>query len=113
MNNVSYGYENFKNLNVIGTHVLVKKLTLDDLQIRNGVYVPETAENKNLKMGIGQILMITDEESKSTGLKKDDYILYDYYSANGDWKDNIITKSENIILKLSKEEADRFLNGCL
>lgn len=114
MNNIEYGNKEFKRLNVVGEKVLLEKLIKDNFMMKDGIYMPTlSSENKNERLGIGKILEITNETAEKYGLAVGDYVFYDYFSANGDWKENIITNCDNIILKLTENEAKDFLNGSL
>jgi hypothetical protein len=48
-------------------------------------------------------------EVKESGLKIGDYVLYDYYSVYHNNKDFVLTKAENIILRITPEEAESYL----
>jgi hypothetical protein len=48
-------------------------------------------------------------EVKESGLQVDDYVLYDYYSVYHNNKDYVLTKVENIILRITPEEAESYL----
>ena len=112
MSNVKFGYKDY-DLQVIGTKVLIEKLQKTDLRCVGGIYVPESKESQNLKIGVGKILDLGDEAKETYSLNVGDYVLYDYYSAFGDWKETIITNGENIILQLTEKEANDFLNRSL
>ena len=113
MNNVEYEYSVFKSVDAVGDNILLKKLKNDDLAKVNGIYILKSEEYKNMTIGVGQILSISESAKEKFGLKENDYVLYDYYSAHGDWEVNIITNGENILLQITEEEAIKFLNKSL
>jgi len=113
MTDISYGYSKYKKIDVLEKKVLLRKLKNDDLKCEDGIYIPKSEKYKNETIGLGEVLGIGDETAKETGINVGDYVMYDYYSAHGDWEENVITNSENILIKMSKEEAYEFLKGSL
>lgn len=111
MKDVEYGYETYGKIDPIGEKVLIKKLKKDDFKFVGGIYCPESKEHQNAKIGCGQIIDIGEEAKTKYFLNVGDYVLYDYYSAFGDWPNNIITNGENVIAVLDESEVDPFLNG--
>ena len=110
---IEYGYASYKTLKPVGDCVLIKKLTEDCLRKSHGLYIPQTKKFENNKIGVGEVLDLSKKAEKETGVKVGDYVLYDYYSAHNDDAINILTNYENLLMVLSKEEADAFLNGSL
>jgi co-chaperonin GroES (HSP10) len=113
MNDVQYGYKKYDSIKTVGDKILIEKLQKNDLRCIDGIYVPESKSYKNCKIGVGKILDLGDGAKEKYSLNVGDYVLYDYYSAHGDWKETIITDGENIILQLTEQEASEFLNGSL
>ena len=99
--------ENFKP---IGQRVLLKKLVKTMDKKYGDILIPHTI-NKNMSMGIAQVIDLGKEAKQETNLNKLDYVLYDYYSAFGNNPIYILTNAENIILQLTKEEADKYINN--
>ena len=66
----------------VGEIVLLKKLvpTLDKKY--GDIFIPHTSD-KNLQMGVAQIVDMGDKAKETTGLNIGDYVFYDYYSAFG------------------------------
>ena len=109
MNNVMYHGDNYKNINVVGEKILIKKMKdVDDIMNYDGIYYKIDKKAQNNIMGCGEVLDVTPETSKEHGVYVGDYVLYDYWSAFGDSKDTIITNAENLILKVTKDEAEEF-----
>lgn len=49
------------------------------------------------------------KDIEESGLKVGDYVLYDYYSVYQNNNDYVITRVENIILRITQEEAESYL----
>jgi co-chaperonin GroES (HSP10) len=113
MTDVEYGYRSYGSMKIVGDKVFIRKLRRDDMKCIDGIFVPDSKSYQNSKMGVGEIIGLGDEAKEKLNLKEGDYILYDYYSAHGDWKDRVITNGENVILQLTEKEANDFLNGTL
>ena len=111
MKNVSYADKEYADITPVGEYVLLKKLVQDSVRKVDGIYIPESKEYLNAKLGCGQILELRKEVAEEYGVKEGDYVLYDYYSVHGDHDDTVITAAENLIIKLSEEEAKRFVKG--
>ncbi len=109
---IEYGYD-ISLKNVVGEKVLIEKLQKEDLNKIDGIYIPDSKKYQNSKIGVGKIIDITDDTAEKYMIHKGDYVLYDYYSAFGDWKEAVITNAENIIFQLTEKEAYDFLNGTL
>jgi len=113
--NIEYSTDNFtkvfKKFNVVGTKVLLKKLvpTLDKKY--GDILIPQSI-NKNNSFGIAKICELgTDKSFEELGLSVGDFVLYDYFSVYNDNKEYVITNNENIILKLTEEEATDLINN--
>jgi co-chaperonin GroES (HSP10) len=93
----------------IGTKVLLKKLvhTLDKKY--GNILLPQTHE-QNSSMGIAQVIKLgTDKTVKESGLNVGDFVLYDYYSVFENNPELVLTNVENIILRITAEEAETYL----
>lgn len=110
---IDYGLTQYKKLNPKGLCILIEKMTENDLRKNGEIYIPNTAKLENYKIGVGKILDLSRKAKNETNLSKNDYVLYDYYSAHDDNSKNILTNYENIIMKVSYDEAIKFLNGKL
>lgn len=115
INNLNYGYTTFKSVKTNGEYVLIKKAKPADVTEIDGVYVPSFTPKKHLneRIGAGQILDVGGEVTEKYGVKAGDFVLYDYYSANGDWEETIFTKAENLIMLLTEDDLKDFLKGKL
>ena len=113
MNDVQYGNRDYSSVKAIGDKLMIRKLVRDDLRLIGGIFVPESTKNLNMRIGVGQILELGDGAKEKYALKEGDFVLYDYYSANGDWRDIIITDGENVILQLTEQEAKEYSDGTL
>ena len=93
----------------LGDKVLLKKLvcTLDK---RYGNIVLPQSFAKNASFGVAQVISM-GPDTKESGLEINDYVLYDYYSVYHNNNDIVLTKIENVILKITKEEADNYINN--
>ena len=91
----------------VGDIVLLKKLvpTLDKKY--GDIFIPHSSD-KNCSMGVAEIVDMGDKAKQATGLNKGDYVLYDYYSVFGNNKDYVVTRAENLIARITKEEADNY-----
>ena len=94
----------------VGDMVLLKKLvpTLDKKY--GDIFIPHTVD-KNASMGVAQVIDLGKQAKEQTALKKGDYVLYDYYSAFGNYPVYVITRAENLIAKLTKTEAEEYTNN--
>ena len=110
---LEYGYKKYDKIEPKGLCILIEKMQETDLRKNDGIYIPDSDKLKNYKMGVGKILDLSKKAHEETKLEIGDYVLYDYYSAHNDNSINILTNYENIIFKVSYDEAIRFLNGKL
>lgn len=96
----------------IGQKILLKKLvkTLDKKY--GNIFIPHSVE-KNQSMGIAEVIDLGNEAKKETNLKSGDFVLYDYYSVYENNSVYVITNAENIILYLTKDEAEYYINNCV
>ena len=107
--NISYNEKVYNKFQIFGKNVLIKKYLNDGIKQIDGIYVPSSQKYKNFKFGVGKVVDLGPEVPSELGIKIDDIVLYDYYSANGDWKDHIITNVENLLLKISEDEIKKFI----
>jgi co-chaperonin GroES (HSP10) len=95
----------------IGDKLLLKKL-LPTMDKRFGdILIPQSVQ-KNNTLGVAEIIDL-GEIAKETGLKIGDFVLYDYFSVYHNNMDFVITKAENIILCLTKEEAEDYATNAV
>ena len=110
---LDYGYKKYNSMKPVGNCVLIEKMTENELRKSHGLFIPQVKKLENNKIGVGKVLDLSKTAEEKTGVKPGDYVLYDYYSAFNDQSINILTNYENIIMIVSKKEADEFLNGTL
>ena len=110
---ISYGYTSYNEIKPVGNCVLIKKLMEDGLRKSHDLYIPQSKKFENNKIGVGKILDLSKKAKEETGIKKGDYVLYDYYSSHNDASINVLVDYENVLIVLTKEETDKFLNGTL
>jgi co-chaperonin GroES (HSP10) len=97
-----------ENMKPIGDKILLRKL-IPTLDKRYGNIILPQSYEKNASLGVAQIVDLGKQAVEKSGLKKDDYVLYDYYSVYQNNPEYVITKVENIILQIEKVEADNYL----
>ena len=99
----------YKNAKPLGELVLLKKLvkTLDKKY--GDILLPQSV-SKNASLGIAQIIDLGDK-AKELGLAINNYVLYDYYSVFENNPEYVLTRAENIILKLTDTEKDNYINN--
>ena len=108
---MKYGLTEYDKIEVLNYHVLIKKAENSSERKVGDIFIPENKDTLNNKMGIGQIVQIGSKAKEITGLKENDFVLYDYFSAYDDRGEYIITKCENIIGQINEEDVIPFLNG--
>lgn len=112
MKNVDYGFFNYDELTVIGPYILIEKMT--KIEHKAGeIIIPDSKEYQNNKIGVGKILEIGKKAKIETNLNPGDYVLYDYYAANGNSGKNVLLKYNNVILQLTEDEMHQYLNSNL
>ena len=74
------------------------------------LYLPQ-AYDKNASMGVAQIEKMGSTAGIDTGLKVGDYVLYDYFAVYQDYPEYVLIDVKNIIVQLTKEEADNYTNN--
>ena len=94
----------------VGEMVLLKKLvpTLDKKY--GDIFIPHTSD-KNCSMGVAEIVDMGDKAKQATGLNNGDFVLYDYYSVFSNNPEYVVTRAENLIVRLTKEEAENYTNN--
>lgn len=102
---------NYDIIKPCGDKVLLKKL-VNTLNKKYGdILIPQEIM-KNQSFGVAEVIDLGSSESiKDSGLRIGDFVLYDYYSVYNDNPEYVITRIENIILQLSKEEAEKYKTG--
>lgn len=91
----------------LGDKVLLKKLVATLDKRYGNILLPQTYAQNN-SFGVAKIINL-GPDTKESGLKIDDYVLYDYFSVYHNNKEIVLTKVENIILQISKEEAEKYV----
>ena len=84
--------------------VLLKKLK-PTLERHYGDIVVPYITNKNTAIGVAKIVKLGNKITNEDGINVDDYVMYDYYSVFEDGPEYVITRSENIFMKVTEEEA--------
>lgn len=94
----------------VGDIVLLRKLvpTLDKKY--GDIFIPHSSD-KNYSMGVAEIVDMGAKAKEATGLNNGDFVLYDYYSVFGNNRDYVVTRAENLIARITKEEADNYTNN--
>jgi co-chaperonin GroES (HSP10) len=108
---MKYGTTEYKEMIVVGDHVLLEKKTTVGNRMSKGVLLPEYKDTLNNKIGVGKIIGIGKKAKEQTNLSISDVVLYDYFSAHDDHGEVILTDSENIIAKINESDIELFLNG--
>lgn len=98
------------DIKVLGTKVLLKKCVKTLHKKYGNIILPHDTD-KNNSLGIAIVQDLGIEAKNQTGLIQGDYVLYDYYSVFENNDVYVITNSENIIVKLTKQEADNYINN--
>ncbi len=93
----------------LGDKVLLKKL-VPTLDKKYGDILLPQSNNKNGSLGVAQVIDLGSDAEKM-GLKKNDYVLYDYFSVYHNNQEFVITRVENVFLSLTEEEANDYANN--
>ena len=56
-------------------------------------------------------LFLCGDEAKKSGLKENDYVLYDYFAVYQNFPDYVLIDVENIILQVTEEEANEYIDS--
>lgn len=95
----------------IGDKLYIERLNLDIQIESNGIVLPSNFSSNN-SIGVGKIIKSTKIAEEKWGLYDGDYILYDFhsiYDKKGIHQDKTaIIDSENVILKITEQEACDF-----
>lgn len=94
----------------VGDIVLLKKLVPTMDKKYGDIFIPHTSD-KNCSMGVAEIVNMGDKAKQATGLNNGDFVLYDYYSVFGNHPVYVVTRAENLIARLTKEEANSYTNN--
>ena len=94
----------------IGNKVLLKKL-VKKLDKKYGDIIIPHSVGQNCSLGVAEILDLGNKAKEETNLSIGNYVLYDYYSVYEDKPIYVITNAENIIVVLTKEEADNYVKN--
>lgn len=90
--------------------VLLKKL-VNTLDKKYGdLYIPQKY-SLNESLGIAQIVRMGSTAGKNSGLKSNDYVLYDYFAVYADNPEYVLIDVSNIILQLTEDEAYNYVNN--
>lgn len=101
---MKYGTSEYNDVTPVGNMVLLKKLK-PTLERHYGDIVVPYITNKNTAIGVAKIVKLGNKITNEDGINVDDYVMYDYYSVFEDGPEYVITRSENIFMKVTEEEA--------
>lgn len=101
---MKYGTSEYNDVTPVGKMVLLKKLK-STLERHYGDIVVPYITNKNTAIGVAKIVKLGNKITNEDGINVDDYVMYDYYSVFKDGPEYVITRSENIFMKVTEEEA--------
>ena len=101
---MKYGTSEYNDVTPVGKIVLLKKLK-PTLERHYGDIVVPYITNKNTAIGVAKIVKLGNKITNEDGINVDDYVMYDYYSVFEDGPEYVITRSENIFMKVTEEEA--------
>ena len=101
---MKYGTSEYKDVTPVGKMVLLKKLK-PTLERHYGDIVVPYITNKNTAIGVAIVIKLGNKITDEDGINVDDYVMYDYYSVFEDGPEYVITRSENIFMKVTEEEA--------
>lgn len=99
-----------ENFIPIGDKVLLKKLVQTMDKKYGDILVPHDVD-KNCSMGIAQVVNLGKQAKQQLCININDYVLYDYYSVYENNPIYVITKAENIIVQLTKEQANDYMKN--
>lgn len=100
----------------IGDKLYIEKMNFD-IQIQSEGIILPMSYSKNCALGVAKIIETTKTVNEKWNLYNGDYIVYDFHSVYD--KDTItqdqvaIIDGENVILKLTEQEAHEFQNKYL
>ena len=101
---MKYGNSEYNIINPIGKMVLLKKVKAS-LERHYGNIIVPYLKNKNTAIGVARIVKLGPKITEQDGLHENDYVMYDYYSVFNDGPEYVITRSENIFMKITEQEA--------
>lgn len=105
---MKYGTNEYESVNPVGKMVLLRKLKAS-LERHYGDIIVPYLKNKNSAIGVAQIVKLGNKITEEDGIHENDYVMYDYYSVFEDGPEYVITRSENIFMKVTKEEAEEII----
>ncbi len=99
-----YADRTYETIIPLNKKILMKKLkpTLDKKV--GDIFVPYLKE-KNTAIGTAEIIAVGSKITIEDGISIGDKVMYDYYSVYEDGKSYVLIDLENIIMKLTEEEA--------
>lgn len=101
---MKYGTSEYNDVTPIGKMVLLKKIK-PGLERHYGDIIVPYIKNKNTAIGVAKVVKLGNRITNEDGISVDDYVMYDYYSVFEDGPEYVITKSENIFMKVTEKEA--------
>lgn len=105
------GQKTWKSFKPFGTRVLLRKLRASLERSSDGIIIPESV-NSNCSLGVAQVVELGDaDQVRDSCLEVGDYVLYDYWSVYNDQTQHVITNVQNIVMKLTPEEASEYASG--
>ena len=99
-----YANSEYNDVTPVGKMVLLKKVK-PNLERHYGDIVVPYITNKNTAIGVAKIVKLGNKITDEDGIMVNDFVLYDYYSVYEDGPEYVITKSENIYMKVDEDEA--------
>lgn len=98
------------DIKVVGDKILLKKCVKIMHKKYGNIILPHDV-NKNSSLCVATVYKLGAQAEKNTKLNIGDYVLYDYYSAYENNDVYVITNSENVIVRLTQQEANNYINN--
>lgn len=105
----NYGGLVFEKFQIAGDSVMLEKVGAGDLKKAGDIFIPTKIKAENSKIGTGKVIAASETAKNDYHVDVGDYVLYDYYSAHGDYPDKVIVNAPNLLLKMTKEEMEKFI----
>ncbi len=105
----NYGGLVFEKFKVSGDSVMLEKVGAGDLRKSGDIFIPVQMKRQNSKIGTGKVIAVSETARRDFHVEEGDYVLYDYFSAHGDYPDKVIVNAPNLLLKLTKDEMEKFV----
>ena len=105
---MKYADREYESVIPVGKMVLLHKVKAS-LDRHYGDLVIPYLKNKNTAIGVAKVIQLGSKITYEDGIHVDDYVMYDYYSVFEDGPEYVITRSENIFMKITKEEAEEMV----